>query len=225
MNNFQWAAGSVIGREHQWLNKNNQDAMLVTETDDCLIGIVADGCGSQPHSEVGAWLGVNLLAEAIAAHTPEPLTPETFHLLGEKVLAQLLKITNFQQYYLFTLLGFIATKEDVFIFGCGDGIYAFNGDIKQLSFPENAPPYLIYPSTKLELYDQIEISQLDSLLIATDGIEDWLRKKEINEFWQSEKYFKNPDQVRRRLAIANKKEHLLKDDTTLISVRRQEEEV
>ncbi|OKH13431.1 protein phosphatase 2C domain-containing protein [[Limnothrix rosea] IAM M-220] len=222
MDDFEWAAGSVIGREHQRLHKNNQDAMLVTSTDDFLIGIVADGCGSQSHSEVGAWLGVNLLAEAIAAHLPEPLTPETFHLLGEKVLTQLPKIANFQQYYLFTLLGFIAIKAEVFIFGCGDGTYAVNDEVKQLSFPKNAPPYLIYPDTKLELYEQIKISQIESFCIATDGIDDWLKEKELNEFWRSEKYFKNPDQVRRCLAIANKKEHLLKDDTTLITVRRNQ---
>ena len=140
-------------------------------------------------------------------------------------MEQLSIIPSPQDYCLFTILGFVVTKEITFIFGCGDGLYVLNGEVKQFSFENNAPPYLIYPDTQLQQYECMPTAQLNSLLIATDGLEEWRQTKEISDFWEQDKYFKNSDQVRRSLAIAQKKESLLKDDTTLITVRRAEMEV
>ena len=221
MDKFEWAKGSVTGREHIRINKNNQDAVLIKSTADYVIGIVADGCGSKTHSEVGAWLGVEILVEAIANHLPQSLTEETLDTIGEQVIDRLPKLSNFQDYYLFTLLGFVVTSTDTIVFGCGDGLFSINGDLSQLSFENNAPPYLIYPGTKLEVYQHIPTEELTSIVIATDGLEDWLKAKDLNQFSQLDKYFKNPDQVRRTLAIAQKKESLLADDTTLITLRRK----
>ncbi|AFY40223.1 hypothetical protein Lepto7376_4094 [[Leptolyngbya] sp. PCC 7376] len=221
MDGFEWAAGSVIGKEHRRVNKNNQDAIAIKSATDYAIGIVADGCGSKAHSEVGAWLAVELLAEAIATHLPQPLTKQKIEEFGQNLLQNFPALPNFQNYYLFTLLGFVVTEEQSVIFGCGDGIYAINDEIKQISYEDNAPPYLIYPETKLEIYAEISTEDLNSLFIGTDGIEEWIQQKELSEFWQSDKYFKNPDQIRRTLAIAQKKESLSKDDTTLITLRHQ----
>ena len=221
MDKFEWAKGSVTGREHIRINKNNQDAVLIKSTADYVIGIVADGCGSKTHSEVGAWLGVEILVEAIANHLPQSLTEETLDTIGEQVIDRLPKLSNFQDYYLFTLLGFVVTSTDTIVFGCGDGLFSINGDLSQLSFENNAPPYLIYSGTKLEVYKRIPTEQLMSIVIGTDGLEDWLEAKDLSQFSQSDKYFKNPDQVRRTLAIAQKTESLLADDTTLITLRRK----
>ena len=221
MDGFEWAKGSVIGCAHIRINKNNQDAVLIKSTADYVIGIVADGCGSKTHSEVGAWFGVEILVEAIANHLPQSLTEETLDTIGEQVIDRLPKLSNFQDYYLFTLLGFVVTSTDTIVFGCGDGLFSINGDLSQLSFENNAPPYLIYPGTKLEVYQHIPTEELTSIVIATDGLEDWLKAKDLNQFSQLDKYFKNPDQVRRTLAIAQKKESLLADDTTLITLRRK----
>ena len=65
---FALAGGSIIGKEHRRDGKPNQDAYYLRATSALLIALVADGCGDprSPHSQVGAALGVRLLAERIA---------------------------------------------------------------------------------------------------------------------------------------------------------------
>lgn len=220
MQQFQWAAGSIIGSEHQRVNKNNQDALAVRSADDYLLGVVADGCGSCTHSEVGAWLAVELIAEAIAANPNAITDDDGCRELGEKVLRKLPPQLPAEKYYLFTLLGFVITPEETVVFGCGDGTLAINGEITRWEFANNAPPYLIYPTENLRIISRLPTENLESLLIGTDGLDDWQKYQELSDFWQQQKYFKNPDQVRRSLAIANKKKAVLRDDTSLISVRR-----
>ncbi|RKH40422.1 hypothetical protein D7X12_20835, partial [Corallococcus sicarius] len=64
---FDVAVGSVQGREHARTGRNNQDAVCVREGEHGLVALVADGCGSQPCSELGAQLGVRRLAQAAQA--------------------------------------------------------------------------------------------------------------------------------------------------------------
>lgn len=204
MRQFQWAAGSIIGSEHQRVNKNNQDALTVRFGDDYLLGVVADGCGSCAHSEVGAWLAVELIIEAIAAN-PNLITDEdTCRELGEEILQKLPPQLPAEKYYLFTLLGFVITPKEAVIFGCGDGTLAINGEVTRWEFANNAPPYLIYPTENLRIITRLPTENLESLLIGTDGLDDWQKYQDLSDFWQQQKYFKNPDQVRRSLAIANK---------------------
>ena len=89
--------------------------------------------------------------------------------------------------------------------------------------------------------------EISSLLIGSDGLENLILAAEnnipgknekvgpINQFWEDDRYFKNPDMIRRRLTLVNRtitktdwdnrkilKEHgLLPDDTTLIVIRRK----
>lgn len=220
MAQFQWAAGTAIGTEHQRLNKNNQDAYLVREVGDCLVGVVADGCGSCPQSEVGAWLGVELAMQGISERLPSVLNEDFFQDLRQKIIEGFPQVLAPQKYSLFTLLGFVIAPTETVIFGCGDGVMALNGELKIWEFENNTPPYLIYPDETIKIIARIETENLQSLLISTDGLEYWLKQREIGEFWADNRYFKNPDQVRRTLAIANRKSALLKDDTTLIVVRK-----
>ena len=86
------------------------------------------------------------------------------------------------------------------------------------------------------------------MLIGSDGVSDLIQVAEqalpgrsemvgdLADFWQDDRYFRNPDQVRRRLALINREvtmldkqaQHwvrqsgLLPDDTTLIVIRRKE---
>ena len=53
---FDIAFASVIGSEHVRVGMNNQDALAVATGPDFLMGVVADGCGSCPRSEVGSVL-------------------------------------------------------------------------------------------------------------------------------------------------------------------------
>ena len=67
---FEWAAGSVAGRDHRRVGRNSQDAVRVVGDDGALVAVVTDGCGSAPHSEVGAHLLAQLLAVRLLAAAP-----------------------------------------------------------------------------------------------------------------------------------------------------------
>lgn len=163
-------------------------------------------------------------------------------------------------WFLFSALGFVAIPEETVLFSAGDGVFAVNGKLSKIGpFPSNAPPYLCYELVKFSLAEfdskmlrfQVNIlcqtKDINSLLIGSDGLVDlpdiaekrMPGKKElvgsVSQFWEEDRYFKNPDMIRRKLAMINgefirpkweereleKENALLKDDTTLIVFRRR----
>src|SRR5439155_16598404 len=63
---FQLAGATVAGRLHHVSGRNNQDAFAWAQSPGGLVAVVCDGCGSAPHSEVGAQLGARLVAKTLA---------------------------------------------------------------------------------------------------------------------------------------------------------------
>jgi hypothetical protein len=63
---FEIAGGTVTGQAHVAAGRNNQDAFSWEMTGEGLVAVVCDGCGSAPHSEVGAKLGAQLITRAAA---------------------------------------------------------------------------------------------------------------------------------------------------------------
>ncbi|MCK5510234.1 protein phosphatase 2C domain-containing protein [Candidatus Parcubacteria bacterium] len=206
MNNFEIATGTVVGRDHRKIGKNNQDAYYLRVNQDSIIGIVSDGCGSAKYSETGAQLLVRLCGntlnrylELLRKHldSGEGLA-DYWSLIQEKMLLELSKIAlalgfNLKKiisnYLLATILGFVVTQEKTIIFSIGDGEAFLNGSlIKSGSFPGNAPPYFAFllldkssrPFCKQMLnfsVDKIiETKKIETLLIGTDGVEE-LRKR------------------------------------------------
>ena len=166
-------------------------------------------------------------------------------------------------YFLFTIVGALITEEKTSLFSIGDGVIVLNGEMIQIGpFPGNAPPYIGYDLVesslsdtapellKFTIHETLETENVESILIGTDGVtdlaniasENYPGKEKIigplSQFCEEDRYFKNPDMVRRSLSLMNKdsvkyirnsendivnisKEHgLLHDDTTLISIRR-----
>jgi serine/threonine protein phosphatase PrpC len=270
INSFEYAFGSIIGRNHVLAGKNNQDAYGVVSNEKFIIAVVCDGCGSSKHSEVGAKLGARLVINAIAdllsqlpnqdieISKPEFWDSVKLNLLqklkdfvilsnGEKELASVGAIHELplqrefvNDYLLFTILGAVITETETVTFSMGDGAIAVNGELNQIpAYPDNAPPYLAYGLYKpdainFEIRDRLPTSELKSLLIATDGIDDLIKVEDINQFWQSDHYFRNPDAIRRKLAMLNREETkpdwhrkelikrsgVLSDDTTLGVIRK-----
>lgn len=274
-NLFEIAGASVIGRSHRIEGKNNQDSFFYLENDKMIIGLVSDGCGSGKNSEVGAKLGVRMIANAIVDTIAEKdiLFEEILEKARLDVLSQIRVLANslglsfsrtVVDYFLFTLVGFIITDDETIVFSLGDGVLALNGEIKDLGpFPQNAPPYIAYGITNTSLGEknpdllkfcinhEIKTSDLESLMIGTDGVGDLIKCEEknipgkeeivgsLNQFWEEEKFFQNKDMLRRRISLINtdivkykrntskvivevKKENgLLSDDTTLIVVRKK----
>lgn len=166
---LELAGGSVTGREHLRLGKNNQDAYYGVCSEGYAVAVVCDGCGSGESSEVGAKIGVKLVASAIAKVLSDPHhrvqtegelnaialpTAEFWEQVQQDVLTQLQLLAtamggNFCQiildYFLFTVVGALVTPRGATVFSFGDGVFMMNGEVKQLGpFPGNAPPYLAY---------------------------------------------------------------------------------
>ncbi len=268
-NQFELAGGSVIGREHLRVGKNNQDAYFWNMTEAGVIAVVCDGCGSGIHSEVGAKLGARMIVETLHC-----LLKDGVHLEHEEVwqTIQQMLLSGLQQvveqlggdrtqtvrdYLLFTIAGVVITATTTAVFALGDGVVAIDDQVIQLGpFPNNAPPYLAYglleenisEASRLKTLQILPTDQLQTLLLGTDGMSDFIQVAEkalpgrsetvgdIAQFWQDDRYFRNSDQVRRHLALINREVTtfnpssqqclrqfgLLPDDTTLIVIRSKE---
>ena len=266
---FELAAGSVRGREHLRLERNNQDAYAILRNEQYEIAVVCDGCGSSQYSEVGAQIAARLTIESLTRALSSQLSqgnPISSDELLEQVRQDLLRhINNLAQamggnwlqtlkdYFLFTIVGVVITATEILVFSLGDGVIIINGqEINLGSFPGNAPPYLAYGLCKTASHYKLRshplppLEQVESILIGTDGVKELINvaqqqlpgKQElvgsISQFWQEDRYFSNPDQIRRRLSLINrevtkfdrqtqklqKQSGLLPDDTSLVVLRR-----
>ena len=247
---FECASGSMIGRNHVLAGKNNQDAFRVVRQKRYIIAVVCDGCGSGKHSEVGAKLGARMVIDAIAdlLNYDLVISDRKFWNTVQTNLLQKLKdfvtISNgdmefVNDYLLFTIVGVLITPSETVTFSMGDGAIAVNGKLNQIPvYPDNAPPYLAYDlyrpdAISFEIRDRLPTSEVESILIATDGIDDLIAVEVIGQFWQEDRYFKNPDALRRKLAMLNREETkpdwqrrelvkrsgALSDDTTIVVLR------
>jgi serine/threonine protein phosphatase PrpC len=254
-NQFEYASGSIIGRNHVLAGKNNQDSYQISIKENFIAAVVCDGCGSGKHSEFGSKLGARLVINAIADllnqgenQDLEISKPEFWNLAKLHLLQKLQDFgaianadTQFvNDYLLFTIVGALITPRETVTFSMGDGAIAINGKFTEIPpYVDNAPPYLAYGLYKpeainFEIRDRLPTSELESLLIATDGISDLVKVEDINQFWQEARYFNNPDAVRRKLAMLNREEAkpdwhkremvkrsgVLSDDTSFVVIRR-----
>jgi|ERR1035437_314503 hypothetical protein len=167
---FQIAGGSIQGRNHRLLGRNNQDAYYHLNTSEGFIALVCDGCGDEQclNSEVGAKVGIQLLAEHFRCYQviqkwfPPEYSPDTAKAIVEFDL-ELMRLSTLQQLsklswllhqdfrkavlhnFLFTIVGICATKTLTFAFSLGDGIAIINNEkFIEGPFPGNMPPYLSY---------------------------------------------------------------------------------
>ncbi|WP_437292304.1 protein phosphatase 2C domain-containing protein [Sorangium sp. So ce406] len=159
-------------------------------------------------------------------------------------------------FFLFTVVGLVIAGDRACVFSLGDGLIALGDDLLRLGpFPGNEPPYLGYglldrppggEAPRFTVHRAFPASALRAALLGTDGAVDLLESSArqipggggevgpLSRFWEDDRYFRNPDAVRRRLALINRnvarpvwKEErmereggLLRDDTTLVVVRR-----
>jgi hypothetical protein len=186
---FQIASGTVAGRMHQLSGRNNQDALAWATTPKGLVAVVCDGCGSSPHSEVGAQLGARLVAKTLAvqlARGADPTKEDFWQAARTEVLETLGGLAGVlggnpvdavADYLLFTAIGAVITPEFARCFASGDGLITVNGKATVIGpFPDNAPPYLAYAlfdesgdKYKFELQPPLPTAQLESLVLGTDG--------------------------------------------------------
>ncbi|MCK5415826.1 protein phosphatase 2C domain-containing protein [Candidatus Parcubacteria bacterium] len=239
MKEIEIATATIQGRSHREMNKNNQDAFYVINRPDMVIGLVADGCGSCVQSEVGANLVVKMIVCLIEKNY---FSGQDFNDLLEKVrldsLAQFRVLINqlglnfsktVNDFFLFTLVGFVLTRDAVVIFSLGDGVVMVNDEIVNLGpFPKNEPPYLMYGLIKSSLQNQIDdllkfkilknlkFNEFEQMVIGTDGVMDLINKQgknipgkktvipDFNDFVKDDALFRNSDLLRRKLSLTNR---------------------
>ena len=130
-------------------------------------------------------------------------------------------------FFLFTVVGFLATRTMAVAFHAGDGVLAWNGGITVWQALRNAPAYPAYELTGSSLQGlqpdafrftidrSLPLDRLDSVLLGTDGLTDLMEAAgeafpgttepigPLSRFWEDDTLFTNPDALRRRLFRAN----------------------
>jgi len=261
MDRFIATAGSVIGREHVRLHKNNQDGVAIAADGDAIVAAVADGCSSSKYSEVGARLAAAWLARSTLMYAQGATPAERADALGQGLL-DFVGSVCFQMspggmaiddllhhYFLFTYLVVLMTPDSTWISGQGDGVFAVNGRVTVLdSGPENAPRYLAY-----RLADPARLrggtaamsgrpatlfygatADVKSVVIGTDGVSDLIDGADtplsdgepqggLEQFLEDPRYVTNPSLVHKRLIVIGDAHGRLRDDTSLVVIRRKED--
>lgn len=170
---WEFASATTIGSHHraELAPHNGQDALYYhyDPEQETGLAVVADGCGSSPYSEVGAHLGVRLLAEiwhnnqmkapgynkrwpwdhfvipAQAELLEDMICPLVERLravlcsLGEVTAADRLR-DAVTNYGLFTLNGVVFDHYGAVFFCIGDGVTIINGDATEIKPPEQPDP-------------------------------------------------------------------------------------
>jgi hypothetical protein len=247
---FIVAAGSVQGREHARLQRNNQDGVAVSVTPERIVAVVSDGCGSGRSSEVGARLGAAWIAAQLprfADGAPDAAT------LGARLtdgLAGYLRLIAdglggtpdvLHDYLLFTFLAALVEPERTWVLGVGDGVVSVNGAASWLDAgPDNAPPYVAYRllgDPRLAFVPCVHHAgptvDLHTLAIGTDGLADLeARKGEplgdgqpqggLAQLVDHPQHLVNPSLVHKRLCALGERHRRLRDDATLVVIRRRE---
>lgn len=225
--NSEIAAASVIGRDHRRVDRPCQDAYAIRRAGDVTVAVVSDGCGSGAHSELGARLGANVLATALAQGLArgddrawDDACDAVLACLAElvPVLADDLE-TAIGQHLLFTLVAVAMTPAGAAMMVIGDGVVIVDGVVQVLDAgPDNAPAYLAYELLG-RAPERVRIAAPDAreIVVATDGaaaIADELRALD-------DRFFANPDALRRKLVLAGREPGVLADDCTVVAVRRR----
>ncbi len=254
---------TLAGRNNQdaYAVLQTQSKTIAVIADGC-----SEGPQSEVGAALGVRLFSNALSRHFSEAQGEILlelarkdTLAQLHVLANSMGEQYSKTIT--EYFLFTLVGALLTPAEVLVFWIGDGVYAINGEIVRLGpFSDNQPPYLAYGGLvgssiaeehpKLVHFQHVTVptSSVQSLMLGSDGVWDLLHAEgrmtpgkdepvgPISQFWEDRRYFRNPDAVRRKLALVNRSslkadwQHrdlersvgLLSDDTTLVAMRRKE---
>ncbi|MDR2191228.1 MAG: protein phosphatase 2C domain-containing protein [Candidatus Peribacteria bacterium] len=172
MKKFEIAGASVAGTTHVKRGINNQDFFHWLFTEEFVVAIVSDGCGSTKHSEVGSRILSTIFAHCVAEYLKRGKKIESeklFHCaqwweeIRHDVLARIRLIAQtmgedwwsvLRDYFLATLVGVVVREDTTCIFSCGDGFFAINGGLQEIGpFEDNKPPYLVYGLTGSEITD------------------------------------------------------------------------
>lgn len=234
MQNLQIRSGQIIGRDHTARQTNCQDGYALAITNTYTVAIVCDGCSEGQHSEVGAKLGAQYLAEEAArlletgfcAHElPSLLHERMVTYLGKlaEVSSPRDRIAFIQSHLLFTIVGCIVTPKSSIVFTAGDGMVAVDDSVRCID-QNNQPAYIAYHLLKEALpYDyklayEFEVQPIPEtwsrIAIASDGFEPEL----LSQAWHQS----HPRGLQRKLIYWSNQEQRFRDDATIVTIERQD---
>ena len=200
------AVGGAAGNDHKNPHgpgaTNYQDSASLIFNGEIPIGaVICDGCGSMPHSEIGAQFASKRLAELISGDLADNGCVDlekvcTQFIAMVEQAAMLYKTGNeaiekvIAEYFLFTVLLAYEQNGEIVIAGCGDGMYMADDEIFVIEPPlKNAPPYLSYrliPSQYCGQADILTIREIaripissvrKSVIIGSDGLIELARAR------------------------------------------------
>jgi hypothetical protein len=256
------AGGLVIGRAHRRLGRSCQDAWAIARTPTVTIAVVCDGCSGGARSEVGAALGARLFAAALTRAVADGACIAeiaTWQAARDRLLAQLAALAAamgddlgaiVHDHFLFTIVAAAFSADHAAIMAIGDGVVALDEDVRVLGpFADNQPPYLGYgligATPALTVFEVRPADTVRALLVATDGAGPLVDGGLVDatgapvgtlaQFVAGDRWFTNPDALRRRLAVINREDTAfdhgrgalvrrgapLDDDTAIAVLRRR----
>lgn len=191
--------GSVIGREHIRIWRNNQDgvfsATMAIGDRDYHVGIICDGCTAGVNSEVGAkllsaYLGSEIRMMLLSGVEPKDI-PAALYARAIGYLRSIASLTmpdnslDFIKHHLLcTVIGFVADAERCYIFNAGDGTIIIGDETTKMD-QDNKPRYIGYHLVDVKyllqqngrLPDGFEVrvadlGHVERIAICSDGIED-----------------------------------------------------
>lgn len=182
-------------------HSNNQDAMSLWARTNCIASVIADGCSTSmrgfSNNEVGAKLlstlvvslvgesCVNLGVASLLDQLPtiEIQVCERILQLASTLLPACHQEDVLHNLFMTTILGLAIDEKDYAVFGCGDGLFSINGEVKNLdefSGRYLAGRLLVEPDWRaridngdgmLRIHKSGSVEGLKYVLLASDGFE------------------------------------------------------
>lgn len=226
---------TIQGYTHRTLEYNNQDFVLITEADNCKIGLIADGCGSGSNSEVGAQLGLKFLSKRILGQIDTDWKSN----LKEDIQSYSKEIAAIhsndpegfiRDFLLYTIIGFVEKDDILTIFSYGDGVIIIDDKIEIIDH-DNRPKYINNELIGSEggdfLFREINFEN-QKITLGSDGLIDLLEGMEkglveeyhsLEHFMNDAENFTNPTHLPKLLKKYSRK-GIIKDDCTLIMIKK-----
>lgn len=221
------AGSTLIGKNHVKWGLPNQDALLVKSTEYGSILVVADGVGSEKHSELASQSAVFAVVDTFDDIAADCLQPEDIaDALCLRFESRLKEKTD-EQLSTTCIFCVHIEKHGLFLGQIGDGICSgyINGDRFLLSRKDSPFANVVEPLTPgcpPERWAMVRFPEVDSvkLLLATDGIADDLlpdRESDFADFLITQIEKTDPDQREERLheILANWETPQSNDDKTV----------
>ena len=188
MNGSQWRGWgiSAIGPLHIKENIPNQDAFIVKKYSWGIVGVVCDGLGSKQYSHIGSKALTNAIIKAAQLFDFKK-DIELFEPLV-KSLWDINIYPNTQSETSTTLLFSIIKNKKVYIGRIGDGAIAILGKELLLleedknMFTNYTVPFGGDKKIQWHIFDD---SEIDSIVMCSDGISEDLKKGKLLDFFQN----------------------------------------